>query len=586
MSKPFDDSWRTLPDPSTWKRLTDAPWKTTEYAVDGLFREGWADLLRLTEDQGSFAISCMTSLILKPETLARRSSRKVVELIREQGFRIALAKKIDLNRHTVQAVWRYQMDLASDDRILLRTLPLAPTEAIYLILQTDPADRSAAERLRAFKGSSHAHLQKTGQLRSQLQLPNPTISFVHAPDDSADFIRELPVWLNFAERRGCKQLFSGPIDRQHSEKEESKLAAFENDVENYQFDIRTMKESILEYASSNEEVTHMVRLCLDESHFLELSKFCEVLHKNGLPLKNWDNFFFVSEYLRADVEPLRMREPQAASVNDESMSQSISDIVDLPLFREAREAWDVVCAELSKRYGPVASLATTLEQESAILGADCDGYPFSLIGIAGAGGSGKDTVIEELLTRLPNARFVPHATTRTPRQDEIEGKDYFYISDEEFDKKVRRDEFLYVREIEGRGRYGLLHEALVNGGYINIVKESPSALRHVSQMLRAQNEATRPILVYIIPPHPIFPTLVDRVLDRDGHTSQGKTSGLLNTLRPANAIEFLSAIQIYEMYGDFSFVVNDDVDKAIDKILAMVTPEHLNAAHEKSRQLR
>lgn len=571
MLAPTSDPLRALPDPLTWDRLTDASWKQVEYAADGLFREGWADLQRLTGDQGAFATSCMTSMILKPETLARRSSGHVIELLRERGFRIALAKEIDLDGRNVQAVWRYQMDTASDDRILLRTLPLAPTKAVYLLLQRDPHGCDAARSLSKCKGSPHAHLQKPEQLRSQLDQPNPTISFIHAPDDPADFIRELPVWLNYAERRQCRPMFSSFVSDAATRLEEAKLTTFEKSVESYHFDVGKMVENIRKRAAATGELQQLVCSTFDSTSPLDLAEYCRLLDAQHAPLKCWDNFFFASQYITADVRPLRFGATNDPATRDVADAFSAQDILALPLLREAREAWDVQIAEVSKRYGRVERLGDTLEQKSGSAWRSSSRVPISLIGLAGAGGSGKDTVIGALLARLPKTMFVPHVTTRKPRPGELEGKNYFYVSDEEFDEISRAGDFVYIREIEGRGRYGLLKDSLICDDKIAIIKESPIALFDICQSIENSAENIKSSLFYLIPPDPIFPSLLNRVIQRDGMPHGDGMRRLLNTLRPSNAMEFLSAVQIYEDHQGFSFIINDDIDRAVSKIISLVT---------------
>jgi guanylate kinase len=56
--------------------------------------------------------------------------------------------------------------------------------------------------------------------------------------------------------------------------------------------------------------------------------------------------------------------------------------------------------------------------------------------IAGPSGSGKNTLIRELIRSHPGADVLVTATTRTPRAGEVEGKDYFFFSQERFDEEL------------------------------------------------------------------------------------------------------------------------------------------------------
>lgn len=69
-----------------------------------------------------------------------------------------------------------------------------------------------------------------------------------------------------------------------------------------------------------------------------------------------------------------------------------------------------------------------------------------LIVISGYSGVGKGTVIQMVLDALPSARFSISCTTRTPRKGEENGVNYYFLTEEEFDKKVDEDAFVeYTR---------------------------------------------------------------------------------------------------------------------------------------------
>ena len=63
-----------------------------------------------------------------------------------------------------------------------------------------------------------------------------------------------------------------------------------------------------------------------------------------------------------------------------------------------------------------------------------------LIIISGPSGVGKDSVVQALKTRGLPFHFVVTATTRLPRAGEVDGKDYFFVSKEEFARMIENDE--------------------------------------------------------------------------------------------------------------------------------------------------
>jgi guanylate kinase len=83
----------------------------------------------------------------------------------------------------------------------------------------------------------------------------------------------------------------------------------------------------------------------------------------------------------------------------------------------------------------------------------------NLIVLSGPSGVGKSTVLRKLLARHADLRLSVSATTRPPRQGEVDGADYHFLSDEEFAQRRRNGEFLECCEVFGRGHwYGTLLE--------------------------------------------------------------------------------------------------------------------------------
>ncbi len=71
-------------------------------------------------------------------------------------------------------------------------------------------------------------------------------------------------------------------------------------------------------------------------------------------------------------------------------------------------------------------------------------------------GAGKTTIVRHLLNKGFDLEFSVSATSRAPRPTETHGKDYYFLSAEEFNAKVGRDEFLEWEEVYNGIRYGTL----------------------------------------------------------------------------------------------------------------------------------
>lgn len=98
--------------------------------------------------------------------------------------------------------------------------------------------------------------------------------------------------------------------------------------------------------------------------------------------------------------------------------------------------------------------------------------------VGGPSGCGKSTIAKEILNRHPEMTFSVSATTRQMRQGELNGRDYFFVSREDFETKIRRNELVEYENIYGeyygtlrseverafKKRMSILFDIDVNGG--------------------------------------------------------------------------------------------------------------------------
>jgi guanylate kinase len=118
--------------------------------------------------------------------------------------------------------------------------------------------------------------------------------------------------------------------------------------------------------------------------------------------------------------------------------------------------------------------------------------------ITGPSGVGKGTLIERLLERIPELELSVSATTREPRPGELDGRDYHFLTPEEFERRVEAGDFLEHATYSGN-RYGTLREEverrLAEGRSVVLEIEVQGA----RQVRDAMPEAVQ---IFIAPPDP------------------------------------------------------------------------------------
>jgi guanylate kinase len=116
--------------------------------------------------------------------------------------------------------------------------------------------------------------------------------------------------------------------------------------------------------------------------------------------------------------------------------------------------------------------------------------------VSAPSGAGKTSINREMLRMFPDIRFSVSCTTRPPRPGEVKGKDYIFISKEEFQERIARGEF--VEWVENYGQlYGTLRKTMndfLAEGYDLILDIEPRGAKAIRE------HYPRGVFIFILPP--------------------------------------------------------------------------------------
>jgi guanylate kinase len=118
--------------------------------------------------------------------------------------------------------------------------------------------------------------------------------------------------------------------------------------------------------------------------------------------------------------------------------------------------------------------------------------------ITGPSGVGKGTLIAQLLDRVPDLELSISATTREPREGEADGRDYHFLSLEEFDRRIAAEDFLEFATYSGN-RYGTLRSEVrrrLDAGRSVVLEIEVQGARQVRAAMRES------VQIFIAPPDP------------------------------------------------------------------------------------
>ena len=180
----------------------------------------------------------------------------------------------------------------------------------------------------------------------------------------------------------------------------------------------------------------------------------------------------------------------------------------------------------------------------------------TLFVVSSPSGGGKGTIIRHVLAVVDNLSYSVSYTTRAPRQSEVDGREYFFISRDTFDEMVAAGEFLEWACVHGNF-YGTSKEQIMRetaAGADIILEVDVQGAASVRQLLMDS------VSIFILPPS--YEVLRQRLIAR------GTDSAQELEVRLRNAPEEL------KQYSSFDYVIfNDEIDRAATQLASVIYAE-------------
>lgn len=180
---------------------------------------------------------------------------------------------------------------------------------------------------------------------------------------------------------------------------------------------------------------------------------------------------------------------------------------------------------------------------------------FRIVVLTAPSGAGKSTIARRLLDVIPDLRFSVSATTRKPREHEVDGQHYFFLSEKTFRQYVREDKFLEYEEVYPGLFYGTLKEEVEKIG-----KQGAALLDiDVAGAMNVKSIYGDSALVTFIQP-PSLEILEER-LRRRGTETEDRLHNRLG--KAEKEMAFATAADVV--------IVNDDLETAVAETISYVS---------------
>lgn len=183
-----------------------------------------------------------------------------------------------------------------------------------------------------------------------------------------------------------------------------------------------------------------------------------------------------------------------------------------------------------------------------------------LVLLSGVSGAGKDTIKKELIARMDNVESLPSFTDRAPRENDIPGKTYNFVSTEEFEAMIARGE-LYEYSAHHNHYYGtsrkLLNEKMQNGKII--VKDIE--VNGVENLVKLLGNDTKIVTIFLKVPKEELRRRLESRIDK---------------LSPKDIELRLNRLQYEESkIGIYDYVIkNNNLEKTVNIIMEIIKSEY------------
>lgn len=177
-----------------------------------------------------------------------------------------------------------------------------------------------------------------------------------------------------------------------------------------------------------------------------------------------------------------------------------------------------------------------------------------LIVVSGPSGAGKDTVLEKALPQLPHVRKVVTHTTRPRRASELPGRDYVFVSREEFESSIQHGNYLEWAEYAGHlyGTPKIAIDSLLSDGFDALLKIEIQGAKQV------KSKYPDALTIFILPPS--AEELARRLRNRADETPQEIAARLS-----------IAESEIAEATNFSYHLVNDDLERAAQELVRLLS---------------
>ena len=180
-------------------------------------------------------------------------------------------------------------------------------------------------------------------------------------------------------------------------------------------------------------------------------------------------------------------------------------------------------------------------------------------------GTGKTTIIKEILAQDSNLKFSVSVTTRPKREGEVDGVDYYYMTDEEYNRLLKEDAFYECVDSQYGARYGTLRSEV--DSFINVGQDVVFDLDWVGMRQMRAKAPDKVVSIYLLPPS--IAEVKQRLINR-GTDSTDVIEKRMNVIG-----------EKIKHWDEFDYViVNQNLEETIQKVRRIISCERMKRVRQ------
>ncbi|MGI4775626.1 MAG: nucleoside-diphosphate kinase [Janthinobacterium lividum] len=287
-----------------WMKVSDK--KSLLYSQDPYFREGYNLFEYILGSQLYDFCKHHTYILIRPDAIVSRKVNLIISELEKMNYKLVYGKILKIDRHMSRAVWFYHLNAAPTERFSIIDFFFERKECLFVLLENISSNNASSE-LSSKKGSVNINRRNNQDLRSRISAKDNLLSFIHAPDEICDMIREIIIFFDakviktiLYHVHSMKPKNISQLTKSLYNKTKERDLNIEIIIQKLRDKIFSLPNHFIEKNLITEELSK-----LSKKGYKPYKKFLSQLFQLPLDLDHWDKIILLSHFSQEDLQDIK-----------------------------------------------------------------------------------------------------------------------------------------------------------------------------------------------------------------------------------------------------------------------------------------